>query len=131
MTTTDLILDAIAAYRLTKLATDDVVTAPIRDRIIKRAYRRRYGVSPPNFLRESPPPDPYELPTGRYDWTAMAIDDLDPPKLATLVTCRWCASVHIAFGIIVARRVAPRWWPPIARAFTYASAAALLARLED
>lgn len=120
MTTTDLALDAMAAYRITKLITDDEITAPIRDRIIQRAYGAR-------LVRL----DEFTLPTGRFDWTALAIDDPDPPKLATLLTCRWCMGVHIGFGVVVARRLFPRWWPDVARALAYATAAALLANLED
>jgi hypothetical protein len=63
-------------------------------------------------------------------WQAVAEADPDVPKLAELVTCRWCAGMWVSLGIVlVARRF--RWWPPIAQALAMSAAAALLAQLED
>lgn len=115
-----LLVDAVAGYRLTKLATDDVITAPIRDRLVAAVYRRAEDEIPPDVDVDVP-----------NDWTSFAIGDPVAPKMATLLTCRWCAGMWIGFGVVAARRLAPRAWAPIADALAVASAAALLAGLED
>lgn len=115
-----LLVDAVAAYRLTKLATDDVITAPIRDRLVAAAYRRAED--------EVPPDADVDVPN---DWTSFAIGDPVAPKMATLLTCRWCAGMWISLGIVAARRVAPRAWAPLADALALSAAAALLAGFED
>lgn len=109
------LFDLVATYRLTRLVTADDLTLPLRDRIVRAAYERA-GVNTGEMYHPA--------------LFAMAEDD-DPPKLATLVTCRWCAGVWISLGVVVARRLCPRAWPPLARALTYSAGAALLARLED
>lgn len=111
-----LLVDAVAAYRLTKLVTDDVITAPIRDRIVEAAYERA-GVT-------------IERTSGET-WSDVAIGDENAPKIATLVTCRWCAGVWIGAGVVAARRLAPRAWQPVAEALSLAAAAALIAGLEQ
>ena len=47
----------------------------------------------------------------------------EPPKLARLITCRWCAGVWIAAGVVGARSLAPRAWTPVARALALYDAA--------
>ena len=111
-----LLIDAFAGYRLTKLVTSDVITAGIRDRFIAHAYARARR------------PD---IPAEGETWTDQAMEDADAPKQATLFTCRWCAGMWIAFGVVAARRVAPRLWEPMADALAISAAAALLANLED
>lgn len=114
-----LLLDALAAHRLTRLVTADVITAPVRDRIIEWAYDRDGATE--EVLADA----------DAYGWTDAAINDDDPPKLATLVTCRWCAGVWIAVGVVLARRVIPRQWAPVSDMLAVAAAAALIAGLED
>jgi hypothetical protein len=70
-----------------------------------------------------------EEPTTPAEALVEAEDD--PPRLATLVTCRWCAGIWIAAGVGLARSVAPRAWSPVARALALSAGAVLLARLED
>lgn len=41
--------------------------------------------------------------------------------------CPWCVGVYVAAGVLVARRVAPRAWPVVARWLTAAQIAGLLA----
>lgn len=108
--------DAMATYRLTRLVIADVVLDGPRDQLVRWAYVRA-GV-------ELPPMEP-------ASWAGYAMADDDPPKLATLVTCRWCAGFWIAVLVVAARRLCPRLWAPLARALTYSAGAALLARLED
>ena len=109
-------VDALAAYRLTRLVTADTITEPPRDQLVKWAYGHA-GVA------DRKHPD--------VSWSELAMADDEAPKLATLVTCRWCTGVYVAIGVTVARRVAPRWWAPVADMLATASAAALVAGLEQ
>lgn len=115
-----LLVDGLAAYRLTRLVTADVITAGRRDWFISEAYSRA-GAGTHDVLTAAE----------QWGWTEAAMQDDDPPKLATLVTCRFCAGVWVAAGVVLARRVIPRQWAPIADMLAIAAAAALIAGLED
>lgn len=117
MSPLELLVDAGAAYRLTKLVTDDVITAPIRDGIVEWSYGRLPDIAVERARGET--------------WSDVAIGDEDAPKLATLITCRWCAGVWIGAAVVAARRGAPRAWQPLAEALSLAAAAALIAGLEQ
>lgn len=115
------LVDAIAVYRLTRLAVEDGITQPVRDRIIEAAYvargdseRRRSAWKASNGG---------EFIEG--DWQQIAGDDPDPPKLAQLVICPWCASVWIALGLVFVVRRA-RWWPSMADALAFSAAAGIV-----
>jgi hypothetical protein len=114
----DLVVDLLAAYRLTRLATADVVSEPVR-----RAIVRGVGVAG----AEDPGPTDAVGPSAE----ALVAADPAPPKLATLVTCRWCAGMWVAGGVSAARVLAPRAWRPVAWGLAVSAGAALLARLED
>ena len=109
----DLVIDGLATYRLTRLATADVISEPAR-----MAVLRRVGAEPKS-------PDD--------DLSAQEVVEAmdDPPRLATLVTCRWCAGMWIAGGVAALRRVAPDGWDPVARGLALAATAVLLSRFED
>lgn len=109
----ELLVDALATYRLTRLATADVISEPVRMAVV-----RRVGV---------------EADPGEHETTAQEVVEAmpDPPRLATLVTCRWCAGMWIAGGVALARRAAPGMWDPAARGLALAATAVLLSRLED
>lgn len=113
-----LLLDSLAAYRLTRLATADKLTAPMRDVLIHRAYS-----AVGRDLDDTGAPV--------VDWTEYALADEDAPKLAVLVTCRWCAGMWIALAVVAARRLFPRAWSPLAEGLAFSAGAALLAGLED
>lgn len=115
-----LLVDVVAAYRLTRLATADVLTQPMREHLIRWTYIRDPD-------RENPAV-PVFLPTA---WQETVEDDPNPPKLATLITCRWCSGVWIGALVAAARWTIPGVWAPIAYALTAATAAAFLARMED
>lgn len=119
---TSLVVDAVAAYRLTKLVTSDEILHRQREALVRAAYvRAGMGDSDPTIEFGG-------------TWTEQAIEDThthDAPRLATLVTCRWCAGVWIAAGVVAARRLAPRAWSPAAEALAASAAAALLAGFED
>jgi hypothetical protein len=108
-----LLVDVLATYRLTRLVTADVIAEPAR-----RAVLHRVGAEQPSELEDA---------------TAQEIVDSlkRPPRLATLVTCRWCAGIWIAAGVTIARRFVPAAWTPVARGLALSSGAVLLARLED
>jgi len=108
----ELAVDVLATYRLTRLATADVISEPLRQAVL-----RRVGLS-----ASGDPNTPAE---------ALVAAEDDPPPLATLVTCRWCAGIWIAAGVGLARSVAPQAWSPVARALALSAGAVLLARLED
>jgi hypothetical protein len=108
-----LVVDALATYRLVRLATADMISEPVRMAVV-----RSTGADVPE---EEPPATAQEV-----------VEDMDvPPKLATLVTCRWCAGVWIAAGVTAARHLAPRTWDVAARGLALSAAAVLLARLES
>jgi hypothetical protein len=108
-----LALDLLATYRLTRLATADVISEPAR-----MAVLRRVGAEPPPGADE---------PTAQ-----VVVESLeDPPRLATLVTCRWCAGMWIAAAVMAARRLVPGAWDPAARALALSAGAVLLSRFED
>jgi hypothetical protein len=107
-------IDALAAYRLTRLVTADIVSEPFRRSIVGWLL----GWSEEQMASASP--------------TAVeAVDaEAEPPKVARLITCRWCAGVWVAFGVAGARVAAPRAWDPAAKALALSAASALIARLE-
>jgi len=111
----DLVVDLLAAYRLTRLATVDVVSEPARQAVVRRVGVAAAGSDGADDLSAE----------------AMVAADPAPPKLATLVTCRWCAGMWVAGGVGAARRWAPRAWSPVAWGLALSAGAALLARLED
>lgn len=92
-----LVIDALACARLTRLVTVDTLTRPARAAVIRRAYGKEASEVSDLFAEE------------------MVRNDHDAPKLAEWVTCGWCASVAVGFGVVAARAVAPRVWDPLAR----------------
>lgn len=120
-------LDALAAYRLTRLVSADVITRPLRVRVYRHAYGALEHAPRDYYDGDDHPSRP---PMSEDEWEQLAFNDQDAPKLVELVHCRWCVGVYAGFGVLVARRLAPRWWDPIARALSLAAAAALIAGLE-
>lgn len=115
----DLLVDAVAVYRLTRLATADTILDGPRDAIVEAAY---VAAGRAEAVRNE---------AEHFGWSDYAETDSDAPKMATLVVCRWCAGMWIAFGVVVLRRFVPRAWRPLAHALVFSAVAALLARLED
>lgn len=111
----DLIVDGLATYRLTRLATADVISEPFRRSLVGRAL----GWNEEEIAAVTPTAQ-----------EAVEAEE-DPPKVARLVTCRWCAGVWIAAGVVVARRALPGAWEPVARASALSAVAVLVSRLED
>ncbi len=124
---TALLLDALAAYRLTRLATADTILSGPRDKLVRDAYARDGRLAEATELADDEGVHLAE-PGG---WAELAPLDPKAPKLATLVTCRWCAGMWVSLGVVAARRLCPRAWAPLATALAYSAGAALLAGLED
>jgi hypothetical protein len=133
----DLLLDALAAYRLTRLVTADTILDEPREAIVRAAYeragraRRRGDRWTVNFGDSIVGHDTYAKDGDPTWWADTAHSDPSAPKLATLVTCRWCAGMWIAAGVVAARRVIPSLWKPLGTALAMSAAAALLARAEE
>lgn len=136
----DAVVDALAAHRLTRLATADVLTRPWRAWVIRYAYSQplthaSYVVAGTENLidpRATPRLSRADLlARTEAEWDSMPEADDNAPKLADFVKCRWCAGMWISFGVVAARRYAPQVWDPLARALALSTAAALLAGLEQ
>lgn len=116
----DTVVDALSVHRLARLVASDLISAPTRDAIIRSRYAAR-GDHEARTL----------VPTAEVDWTRRALEDgPDAPKLAQLIVCKWCSSAWLAVGVVVARRLFPRAWPPVARALAFSSVAGLLGSAE-
>lgn len=114
----DLFIDAAATYRLTRLVVADKITEPLRDRAIATAYE---SAGRWDALTDPRP----------GDWSTFAAhEDRNPPKRAVLLTCPWCAGMWVAAAVVAVRRVAPRWWDPLARALTLSALTGLAASNE-
>lgn len=108
-------IDALATYRLTRLATADIISEPWRRSVVERV------VDPAVLSPSGPEREPAQ----------EVVDGLtDPPKLARLVTCRWCAGMWIAGGVVAARHLAPKVWAPAAQGLALSAVAVLVARAE-
>lgn len=112
----DAVVDALAVHRLARLATTDVITRPLRARIIRFAYHGEY---------------PYSGGATEAGWDELPTHQDDAPKLADFVVCRWCTGIWIAGLVVAARRYAPSVWSPLARVLALADVGALLAGLEQ
>jgi hypothetical protein len=109
------LLDAAATARLARLVTDDMLTEHHRELLLRALYRRRDARA--------------QLPIGYATWAQWARDDPEPPALAQLLTCPWCASFWLGLGVVAARRLAPGLWGPLAKALAYSQAAGMAARI--
>ncbi len=109
------LLDSLATFRLSRLVTTDTLTAAPRDAVIRWAYRH----------------DPVQRPQVEVitpgAWADEVALDTNPPKMAVLATCPWCASVWCAAGVVALRRLVPRAWGPVAEVLALAAVAGLVA----
>lgn len=97
MTAVDVLVDALAAYRVDRLLVKDKLTEPVRDAVEARSVRVVPGA----------------LITSR-------IVDVQPwAFLRDLLDCPWCTGVWVSFTI----RLLPRW---MRRALALAAVAGLL-----
>lgn len=93
----------------------DEITRPLREAAIRKAYASSGRAD-----------DLAELLEWGTPADAVAADK-EPPKLAFLVTCPWCAGMWVGLGAVAARTVAPRSWSRLARALAASELAGKLA----
>jgi hypothetical protein len=117
-----LAVDALATFRLTKLVVDDQLTAEARDAVIEAAYESAGRAREMRHLH--PEVAESRMPSVWAD--CVVPNDDDPPKLAFLVTCPWCAGMWVALGVTALRSIAPRLWEPLARALALSAVAGLV-----
>jgi hypothetical protein len=48
-------------------------------------------------------------------------------KLVELLNCPWCTGFWVAASVVASRRIAGRWWGPVAEAFAFAAVTGLAA----
>lgn len=125
MTALVLLIDVAAVHRLVRLVTKDTITQPYRERIIRWAYGNRGG-------RVSMTGPGHRGPSA---WQDHVEDDRAKdkriPRLADLMTCRWCAGIWVAAGVVAARWTVPTIWGPVAYGLALASLATFAAAIED
>jgi hypothetical protein len=105
----DLIVDALAVARLTRLLLRDGITEPLRVPVRRWAGRR--------------PPLVGNLPLD--EWLARPAAH---PKVAELLDCAWCASVWVAGAVLFARYRTSRAWQAAATVLALSQVAGMLDR---
>jgi hypothetical protein len=117
---TEVAVDALAVYRLTRLVTADTITERPRGAIIRDAYQAAGKLD-----------DEYIANLPLEKWTAHVAHDDDAPYAARFITCPWCASPYIALGVVMARRYIPQVWHPIALVFAFSGVAGLASSMAE
>lgn len=130
----DVLTDALAAARLTRLVVSDTLTVSLRARLHQRypaegtVLGEVWDVRPDGVGR-------FEAWRGRrvsvrgvvVPSTGGAylyvVDEAGAHPIGVLTSCTWCASVWLAFGVVVLRQVAPRLWSPVARVLAVSAVA--------
>ena len=118
--------DALAVARITRFVTKDYLTKTPRAALIRWSYG-----SHDEYLAQATDAAAGNSYIGSMlSAEEVVSSDPDPPKLAYLLTCPWCASAYIAAAVVAARLAAPRVWSPVARALAYSHLAGLGANLD-
>lgn len=95
-----ILLDALAVARLTRLVTQDTITAPLREKIAGRRPGRVVGQQIVTAAR---------------------------PKLAELTTCPWCVSPYLAAAVVALQALAPAVCLVVTAVLAFSMVAGLLA----
>jgi hypothetical protein len=117
------VVDVLATYRITRLVVKDTITRRPRCWLIGRAYA----------AADRAMPEPSAA--GETCEELVGLDD-DAPKVATLVTCPWCAGMWVALGVAAIRVAAggpvprPRLLGWLSYALALSGAAGLLAQAD-
>jgi hypothetical protein len=111
----DLLLDALAVFRMTRLLTTDALLDEPRDAVLRWAEQ---GCTCDNTGGEHWG----DCPAGRQWWR---------PKIGTLASCPWCMSAHVGLLVVAFRRFAPRLWTPLAKALAYSALTGLISQREE
>lgn len=116
-------IDALATFRLTRLVVEDQLTVEWRDALISAAYATEGREA--TMVRAL---EEMGLDMRPGVWADQVVpNDPDPPKLAYLITCPWCAGMYVAAGVAIARRLAPRPWQALAKVLALSAAAGIIA----
>jgi hypothetical protein len=104
-----LAVDALAAYRLTRLVVKDSfpLLRRTRDRITKR----------------------YQLDTN--DLEVDTDGTVHNHWVVELLDCPWCAGFWVSLGVLAARRSAPVLWRPVAEALAVSAVVGLIGQNLD
>lgn len=141
MTAVDLLVDGLCAYRLTRLATRDTITEPVRDWIEARSVEvssGRCGATDRSLGRSAPPCTRMSGHIGRHvatdeghltiaDWsgpssepTLGSLVDVQPYAFARdALDCGWCTGVWAGLVTVLLPR-------PVRRALAIAAVAGFL-----
>lgn len=135
----DALEDGLATFRLTRLITEDDFPPVKRAR---ETWWRRWpddgqmldGELVTREEGRTGPPNVGEQAEARLNgraynavWSGDGWTATEGHPLGILIGCPWCAGMWVAFGVVLARRVAPRAWSPVARALALSAVAGLLA----
>lgn len=101
----DLAVDALAASRLTRLITTDDFppVKALREWALNRV-------------------DPYKV---------RKVKGAEPPALAELIECNWCAGMWVSGGVVALRRLVPGLWDPLARILATSMVVGLVAGVSE
>lgn len=122
---TALIVLSLATFRLTWLVTNDAITAPLRGLLIRLGYRLgRRDLARIRANAEKHGGIDFGMPDA---WDQVVELDENPPKLAYLWTCPFCASVWIGAGVALAHRLWPVGTVQVCEALLFSAAAILVA----
>lgn len=96
----DDVTDALAVYRLTRLVIEDRVPfGKARSAVLRSAYAR------------------------------LESTEIEQPYIVELLSCPWCMSMWVGFGVLAVRRFA--WWRPLSRVLAASAVAGFLAGQEE
>lgn len=116
---TSFVVDALATYRLARLVVSDVLTFRWREGWIAAAYQRAGRRAEVEIML-----GPFGSDAATWKDAAL-IEAERAPKLAYVVACPWCASIWLGAVVVLARRLVPRAWAPVATALAASAVAGL------
>lgn len=127
----------LAGYRLTRIVVEDRIGLRLRVWADVLGYRWRWRNR--KFDDEYPGVDWQPWQDNRregtlwngHQWEAHYLADENPPALAYLVHCWWCAGLWIAAGSYAAWRIVPPLAAPAAWVLALSAATGIIARFVD
>jgi hypothetical protein len=111
----DAVVDALAVARITRLVVEDRVPfGKLRERLTSRAWKRALDDGEAHSIA---------LTEGK------SYVDGEEPYLVELLSCPWCASIWVGFGVLLVRRLPG--WRPLAEVLAASEIAGLAATYVD
>lgn len=102
MSPLELGLDALAAFRVTRLITTDRITRAPRVKVIRHAYEAKGHRL--EWINDDVPAITSRTPMSDGQVENLAHEDDDVPELAAFIVCPWCIGMWVALGVAVAGR---------------------------